>query len=170
MADTSEIYTVLLKRRQEKLPPLFPSHDKIHFPSSAQSRLWQIFQVLTVASTKNVVRSPWSRSTFRRCVLPPSSGRWWKAYAPLTRSTSTRLHGAVSLQAVFFKVVAVQICLQNTSELQQHAYRVTQGKVSARQRQGNSLIFPRASVNYHGIDPRCAAPPPQHPQRHRFEA
>jgi hypothetical protein len=50
------------------------------------------------------VWSRWSRPTFQRCGLHPSSGRWRRQYAPLKRrSTSTRLHGSISQKAVIFR-------------------------------------------------------------------
>jgi hypothetical protein len=42
----------------------------------------------------SAVRSRWSRPTFQRCVLPPSSGRCWKRYTPL------RLHDAISEKTI----------------------------------------------------------------------
>jgi hypothetical protein len=61
----------------------------------------------------SAVQSRWIRPTFEIFVLPPSSGRIikWMMDAVLTlkhRSTSTRLHGAISQKAVTFILAAVR--------------------------------------------------------------
>jgi hypothetical protein len=49
----------------------------------------------------------WSRPTFRRCVLPPSSGRSLSQYARLKRrSTSAILHGGIYQKVIIFKLAA----------------------------------------------------------------
>jgi hypothetical protein len=41
---------------------------------------------------------------FQRCILPPTSGRWWRQYLALKhRSISIRIQGAISHKAVIFK-------------------------------------------------------------------
>jgi hypothetical protein len=51
-----------------------------------------------------------SRPTFQRCVMSPSSGRWWwKQYASLKRrSTPTRQHGAISQKTLIFILYALR--------------------------------------------------------------
>lgn len=57
-----------------------------------------------------------SKSTFEKCVLPPSSGRVWNLYSPLKcRSTSTILHGTLSQMSAIFCMSYLFFCFSSTN-------------------------------------------------------
>jgi hypothetical protein len=63
----------------------------------------------------SAVLSAWSRPAFQRFVVIPSSPWWRKQYASLKRrSTSTRLHSAVSQKAVIF---ILSSCLEDSDTI-----------------------------------------------------
>jgi hypothetical protein len=67
---------------------------KTLYPNNTSSR--------TNATVRHVCHLVLSKPTFQRFIQPPSSLWWWKQYTPLKRrSTSTKLHGAVSQKATF---------------------------------------------------------------------